>query len=70
MRSMSDILKKAILASRLSNLSLAKQAGVNRQSIARFLSGETTITLEQAERLAAFLGLELRPIKKTKKGRK
>lgn len=72
MKNMSDILRKAIVKSGLSDLNLATQAGVNRQSIARFVSGQTTITLEQAERLAAFLGLELRQIEKakTKKGHK
>lgn len=67
-----DALKKAIRDSGLSDRSLGIQAEVNRQSIARFVSGQTSLTLDQVERLAEFFGLELRPIEsaKPKKGRK
>ncbi len=68
MNTIGDILKRAIQDSGLSDRSLGIQAEVNRQSIARFVSGQTSLTLEQAERLAQFFGLELRPV--TKKGRK
>ncbi len=59
--SISGNLKAAIADSGLSNRSLGFQAGVNRLSIARFVSGETSLSLEQAEKLAAFFGLDLLP---------
>ena len=68
MKTIRDTLTKAIRDSGLSDRSLGIQAEVNRQSIARFVSGQTSLTLEQAERLAQFFGLELRPV--AKKGRK
>lgn len=70
MKSIGDTLKKAIRDSGLSDRNLKIQTGVNRQSIGRFTSGQTSLTLEQAERLAQFFGLELRPIEsaKPKKG--
>jgi plasmid maintenance system antidote protein VapI len=66
MKTMRDALKKAIRDSGLSDRSIGIQAEVNRQSIARFVSGQTSLTLEQAEHLAQFFGLELRPIESTK----
>jgi len=72
MKTIRDTLTKAIRDSDLSDRSLGIQAEVNRQSIARFVSGQTSLTLDLVERLAEFFGLELRPIEsaKPKKGRK
>ena len=64
MKPISEPLKKVIRASGLSDRNLGIQTGVNRQSIGRFVSGQTSLTLEQAERLAEFFGLELRPVVK------
>ena len=62
-----DRLKKAIRDSGLSDRNLGFQSGVNRQSIGRFMSGQTGLSLEQLDKLAAFLGLELEPKSKAKK---
>jgi len=67
MQTIIDTLKRAIRDSGLSDLKLGQLAGVNRQSIARFVRGETSLDLEPASKLAAFFGLELKP--KAKKGR-
>jgi len=64
MKPISEPLKEVIRASGLSDRNLGIQTGVNRQSIGRFVSGQTSLTLEQAERLAEFFGLELRPVVK------
>jgi hypothetical protein len=67
MKTMIDTLRKAIGDSGLSDLRLGELAGVNRQSIARFMRGETSLYLEPASKLAAYLELELRPVDKAKK---
>jgi transcriptional regulator with XRE-family HTH domain len=71
MTTISETLKQVIRSLGISDRSLGIQAGVNRQSIARFVSGETSLSLDQAERLAKFFGLELRPVESSKprKGR-
>jgi hypothetical protein len=48
-------------------IALERETGVQRMSIARFLSGATSLRLDKAERLAEYFGLELRP-KRRKKG--
>ncbi len=42
---------------------LAKGSGIDRSVMLRYLSGERGLNLETAARLAAYLGLELRPRK-------
>ena len=56
--SLSDRLRRAINESGLSVNELAKQTVVQRMSIHRFLRGERSIRLDNAERLAEFFGLE------------
>lgn len=66
-----DTLKRAIEESGLSQRGLSNVAGVNRLSIMRFMRGETSLSLEQADRLAEFFGLVLvpeKPVKRTRKG--
>jgi len=67
MQTMIEILKKAIRDSGLPDIRLGELAGVNRQSIARFMRGETSLYLDAASKLAEFLGLELKPKGKAKK---
>ena len=69
MMKVTERLKKAVRDSGLSDRNLGIQADVNRLSIGRFMRGETGLSLEQLDKLAAFLGLELRPAGKAKKGR-
>lgn len=70
MRTISDTLKEAVLKSGLPHRQIGLRAGVNRISIMRFMRGDTSITLDQAERLAEFFGLSLMPKDTTKRQRK
>jgi transcriptional regulator with XRE-family HTH domain len=64
--SISDRLKQAI--SQAGTLySVAKGSGVTHPSLLRFMSGERDIRLETADKLAAYLGLELQPKSQSKK---
>jgi hypothetical protein len=68
--SMTDVLKKAIADSGLPHLTIEQKTGVPRASIMRFMRGEQSLRLDMADRLAAFFGLELRPVRRPKgKGR-
>ena len=55
----SDLLRRAISESGVSYNSLQKETGVTRASIMRFVRGDQSLRLDKADRLAAFLGLEL-----------
>jgi hypothetical protein len=44
----------------MSHRSLSIAAGVERASIQRFVDGRNSLRLDKADKLAAFLGLELR----------
>jgi plasmid maintenance system antidote protein VapI len=56
----SDLLRRTIAKSGISYNTLQKETGVTRASIMRFVRGDQSIRLDRADRLAAFLGLELR----------
>jgi plasmid maintenance system antidote protein VapI len=64
---LSDVLRRAIRESGLTFQALAEAARVERGSVSRFVRGERSLRLDMADRLAEYLGLELRP--KRKKGR-
>lgn len=57
-------LRKAIVESGYTQNQLSELSGVNRSQINRFVSGERTLTLESAEKIAKVLKLELRPKRK------
>lgn len=59
-RSLSDVLRAAIAARGHRHLMLDRATGVARASILRFARGDQSLRLVKAERLAVFLGLELR----------
>src|SRR6266550_2010496 len=59
-QSMSEALRNATIASGLGPSVLEQKTGVDRGSIARFAAGETSLRLDKADRLAAFLNLVLR----------
>ena len=65
--SLSEVLRRAIRGGGLTFQALAEATGVERGSISRFVRGERSLRLDMADRLAAYLGLELRP--RGKKGR-
>lgn len=61
MKTVSDMLKKAVAESGLSFLEIERRSDVNRLSISRFMRGMTGLSLEQADMLAEFFGLVLVP---------
>jgi transcriptional regulator with XRE-family HTH domain len=58
-------LRQAIETSRLSRSELAALAKVDKGQISRFMSRERSLKLSTASDLAAALGLELRPVKRS-----
>jgi transcriptional regulator with XRE-family HTH domain len=56
---LSEQLRELIAAAGPSAYELARDAGVDRSVLSRFLAGKRTITLETADRLAAILKLRL-----------
>jgi plasmid maintenance system antidote protein VapI len=62
---LADAIKQAIAATNKSVNAVASEAGVAQAVLQRFLTGQRGITLETAERLCAYLGLELRPVIKS-----
>jgi len=57
-------LRDAILGSGMSRYEIAKQAGVTNSQLSLFLSGQRSLTLTSAAKIARVLGLELRPVRK------
>ena len=55
-------LRDTLAKSALTAYSLGKSAGVDPGQISRFISGERDLTLSTAAKLAAVLGMELRPV--------
>jgi len=60
---MTETLKQAILDCELSYAAMERETGVKRQSIMRFAKGDSSLRLDMADKLADFLGLELKPRK-------
>ena len=60
-RTIAETLRTAINASELSFLALERETGVIRQSLMPFARGEAGISLDAADKLAIYFGLELRP---------
>jgi transcriptional regulator with XRE-family HTH domain len=54
-----DQLRQAIAASDLAPAEIARQAGISRSFLSRFMSGERSISLAYAEQIAAVLGIRL-----------
>jgi plasmid maintenance system antidote protein VapI len=65
---LSEPLRRAIVESGISFHQLQEQTGVERASISRFVACKRSLRLDVADRLAAQLGLELRPKAKRRKG--
>jgi len=61
MKPITDPLVKAIKQSGLSMLALEKRTGVLRQSITDFVAGRRRLQTHNADALASFFKLELRP---------
>ena len=59
-RSMTDLLRDTIRESEIPLLTIERQTGVLRQSLRKFLNGQSTLRLDSADELARFFGLESR----------
>ena len=59
-KTISDVLRRAILDSGLSLLRIAKDTGVQRASLSRFVRGKNSLRLDVADKLAVYFHLELR----------
>jgi len=68
MSRLTETIRKAIRGHDQTAGAIAKGAGVARSQLSRLLSGERGLSIETAERLAAYLGLEIIVRPKTKKG--
>jgi len=58
-RTITEMLKKAIRQSGKSLYTIEADTGVNRSTIMRFMRDETSLRLDKADRLAVYFGLEL-----------
>jgi len=69
MLSTMDQLRRAIERADETPYAIGKGSGVNRSQLSRMLSGENSLSIESAERLADYLGLEIivRPKKRRRK---
>ena len=56
---LSEQLRDAILAAPVSRYRIAKETGVTEAALSRFVRGERGLDLSSADKLAAYLGLEL-----------
>jgi hypothetical protein len=65
MATVCETLKAAIRANG-SGYAAAKASGVNVSAVLRFLNGERDLKGQSIDKLCAALGLELKPVKKTK----
>jgi len=59
---LAERLQKVITDSPLSIYRIAQESGVDQSTLNRFVTGERTISLETASKLARWAGLELRPV--------
>ena len=65
---MADVLRRAIRDSGLTSYRIAKDAGTTPDQVDRFLAGRD-LRVSTAGRIAAALGLELKPISQRKRGK-
>jgi transcriptional regulator with XRE-family HTH domain len=69
MGQLTDAIRAAVKASDESQYAIAKGAGVARSQLSRMMRGESGMTTESVERLAAYLGLRI-TIEPKRKARK
>jgi transcriptional regulator with XRE-family HTH domain len=56
---LTDVLRATIERSGLTRYRIAKETGIPEGNLGRFLRGDMSIRLDKADRLAAYLGLQL-----------
>ena len=57
--SLSEQIRRAIESSSQSHYRICKEAGVDKATLSRFMTGERGLTSQSMDRLADYLGLEL-----------
>lgn len=57
-------LLEAIVNSSMSQYEIAKRSGVTKSQLSLFVSGQRSLTLTSAAKIARVLGLELRAVRK------
>ena len=70
---MSETLRKKVMTDFENGESfraIERDTGVLRQSLMKFVRGETSLRLDVADKLAAYYGLELKPVDETKQKRR
>lgn len=60
MGQLADVIRNSIRCSSQSQAEIAENTGISTGIISRFMRGERSINLDTAEKLAAYLRLELR----------
>lgn len=66
----SDQLRQAIEAANVSRYQISKDVGISAPVLCRFVHSDCGLSLANIDKLCTYLGLELRPVRKTKqKGR-
>ena len=71
--SLSETLRKKVMTDFENGESfraIERDTGVLRQSLMKFVRGETSLRLDVADKLAAYYGLELKPVDETKQKRR
>jgi transcriptional regulator with XRE-family HTH domain len=66
---LSNQLRKIIEGSGLSQYRIAKECGIDKSAISRFMSGERGLSTENFDTIGQFLGLRLVSEKSRKKGK-
>lgn len=70
MRNVADIerqLKQALIDSDMTRAEIARQSKLSEAQLSYFVNGKRSLTLPAAAELARVFGLELRPIKRSRK---
>ena len=63
-RAISEQLRQAIDSSAMSRNAICKATGIDKAAMSRFMAGKTGFSTSSVDKLAALLGLELRPTTK------
>lgn len=61
---LSDQLREFIKDRRVTRYAIWKATGIDQAVLSHFMAGRRGMSLESLERLTAYLGLELRPVRK------
>jgi plasmid maintenance system antidote protein VapI len=64
---LSETIRETIRRDGRSTYALANDSGVSRPQVVRFINGTRELTLPVADKLCRTLGLELRPVRRTRK---